>query len=489
MKLEETKKRILYNENWLLSMGACVCAIWLVWLMFLTKDVYLDHDTVHMVEGVLDRVNRPGEDQYLDIYGLNFAPLSVRLLSWMAKWLSGNTLVVVTNLITFCASLLTLCGMYLAYSREFSKQRLVLALMIVSLTPMYGFYAVTFHPYIWALGLFSIALALTSCKSPFLRIMLPILLIPITGLIRKDAILFVPILLERFLGSKKHYRVIWWISMVFPSAVIVYYMFSGNVFVRMFWTLDRLRMLPGVLLKGLGPIAILCIVVVAIRFYRELSQPYLRLVISWALPSLLCYGANPGLPRHLLLVAYATGLSIGLLIPLEHWNIRERCRLRFVCTLVFILLVLGQLFIVGIEINRKADKLRARFDGYASIIYKSERWENLLHVYRWPAGDPKLRFWIVSRSDLPYTLNQMKYSEPETGQYICRIWRFNLSERRKIYVMPRELLEKHDGVRDIVEAVRERTRKQNSESLGEFVTLHDYEVTAIDGFADGRSSH
>ena len=150
-----------------------VCAGWLVWLLVMTADIYLELDTVHMVEGILDRANHPDATEHMGIYGVKFAPLSVFLLSWLASWLPAKAFVVVTNLLTFGAALITLAGMYNAYCREFPPRRLVFALAIVALTPVYGYGAITFHPYVWDLGLFSFALALTRRTSLILRLVIP----------------------------------------------------------------------------------------------------------------------------------------------------------------------------------------------------------------------------------------------------------------------------------------------------------------------------
>jgi hypothetical protein len=452
-----------------------VSASWLVWLAFMTVDIYLERDTIHMVEGILDRANRQGEDEYMGIYGANFAPLSIRLLSWMAARLPAKALVVVTNLLTLCASLLTLGGMYVAYRREFPPGRLVLALVIVALTPVYGYGAASFHPFIWALGLFSISLALTGSKSPILRIVVPVLLVAVAGLLRKDAILFVPILLERFIGSRKHTRVIWWISMFVPMGLLLYHLLSGNMFITVFWTMDRLANLPHTLLKSLG--LLLGMVVVTIRFRREFSRPYLRLVLSWALPSLLFYGANPTPPRHLLLVAYAAGLWVGLAIPLERWVVRGGCRFRLVAA-VALLAVLAQSVTVGLYIKRRVDERHAQFEGYASVIQKTARQENLLLVY-WEAGDPLFWFWLASSPDHTYTFSRLRYTDPQTVRYMGDIYRFNLSGRT-VYTVPGSLLQKHQGIGDIARAARERVSKPE----GEFVSLWAHEAVAIDRFSD-----
>jgi hypothetical protein len=443
----------------------------------MTADIYLELDTIHMVEGILDRVNNPDAAEHMGVYGIKFAPLSVYLLSWLAAWLPARAFVVVTNLLTLGAALITLGDIYIAYCREFPPRRLVFSLAIVALTPVYGYYAITFHPYVWALGLFSIALALTSSKSPILRIGVPVLMVAVASLIRKDAILFVPILMERFVRSGKRGHIILWISMFAPVTLLAYHLLSGNGFVIAFWTTYRLARLPNTLLRGLGPLLLLSMVIVTVRFYREFSRPYFRLVLSWALPSLLFYGANPTPPRHLLLVAYAVGLFVGLAIPLERWSVRRVHRLELVLTLALIVL-LCQSVMVGFQIDRRARARRAQFNRYASAIQESGPRDNLLLVY-WQAGDPLFWFWIASNQGQAYTFSRLRYMDPQTERYIGDIFRFDLSGR-KVYTVPGSLLQRHTGVGDIVRAAQDRV----SESMSEFVPLYAHEAAAIDNFSD-----
>lgn len=187
---------------------------------------------------------------------------------------------------------------------------------------------------------------------------------------------------------------IWWLSMLLPAAIIGYYLLTGDFFTTRFWNPNRLERLPRVLFRGLGPGLVLAMAAVAIRCRRELNNTYWRVILSWALPSLLCYGANPEPPRHILPVAYAAGLCVGLAVPLERWTAHAGHRWRLAAAVV-LLAVIGQSVIVGCQISRCASDRRVRFDGYASTVHGSAPEKHLLLVWQ-GMGEPLFWFWVAS---------------------------------------------------------------------------------------------